>query len=280
MARERYRPRTFVREVVMLIVAAIWWIPFYIIAAISLQSREQINERSLAFPFTDPQWGNFGAAWEGGSQTGLGSGLLSSFIITSGSVIVVIVVSSIAAYAISRHASRLNTFLYFLFVVGIVLPYLLGLIPAFIFMRELGLIGTHLGMVILYTGVELPTAIFLYAGFIRALPKEYEEAALVDGASPLRTFWTIVFPLLGPVTATVATVTALFVWNDFFAQLVFLTGTANQTLPVAIYGFVGEFATQWNYVFAGIVISIIPVLIFFVVTQRHLVKGFAGGIKS
>src|SRR5690606_2829301 len=128
MARDKYRPRTFVREVVMLIVAAVWWIPFYIIAAISLQSRDQINERSLAFPLADPQWGNFAEAWEGGSQTGLGSGLWSSFLITSGSVLVVIILSSIAAYAISRHASKLNTFLYFLFVIGIVLPYLLGLI--------------------------------------------------------------------------------------------------------------------------------------------------------
>lgn len=280
MSRDRYRPRTFVREVILLLVAAIWWIPFYIIIAISLQDREAINERSLAFPFSNPQWGNFAEAWGGGSSTGLGSGLLSSFIITAGSVIVIVVLSSLAAYAISRHASRLNTTLYFLFIIGIVLPYLLGLIPAFILLRELGLVGTHLGMIILYTGVELPTAIFLYAGFIRALPKEYEEAALVDGASPFRTFWLIVFPLLGPVTATVSVITALFVWNDFFAQLVFLTGTSNQTLPVAIYGFVGEFATQWNYVFAGIVISVAPVLIFFIFTQRQLVKGFAGGIKS
>lgn len=279
--RTRYRRRTFAREVVMLVLAAIWWVPFYIIAAISLQDRNAINERSLAFPLSNPQWSNFSQAWVGGGTgTGLGSGLLSSFIITSGSVVAIVALSSLAAYAISRHASKLNTFLYFVFVIGIVLPYLLGLIPAFIALRQLGLVGTHLGMIILYTGVELPTAIFLYSGFIRALPKEYEEAALVDGASPLRTFWSIILPMLGPITATVSVVTALFVWNDFFAQLVFLSGTTKQTLPVAIYGFVGEYATQWNFVFAGIVISVLPVLIFFIFTQRQLVKGFAGGIKS
>lgn len=278
--RDRYRPKTFVRELGMLLLAAIWWIPFYIIVVISLQDRTAVNERSLAFPFADPQWQNFATAWNGGSQAGLGSGLLSSLIITAGSVILIVTLSSLAAYAISRHGSGLNTALYFLFVIGIVLPYILGLIPAFILLRELGLVGTHLGMIILYTGIELPTAIFLYAGFIRALPREYEEASLVDGASPFKGFWLIVFPMLSPITATVAVVTALFVWNDFFAQLVFLSGTPNQTLPVAIYGFVGEFATQWNLVFAGIVISVLPVLIFFVLTQRQLVKGFAGGIKS
>lgn len=275
----RYRKRTFVRELLMLAIAAIWWIPFYIIATISLQGTDAINRRSLAFPFGDPQFGNFAEAWSAGSAP-LGSGLLSSLIITVCSVILIVLFSSLAAYVISRHATRINTVLYVLFVVGIVLPYTLGLLPAFVLLRELGLVGTHAGMVLLYIGIETPTAIFLYAGFIRALPREYEEAAFVDGASPIRVFWYVVFPLLSPITATVAVVTALFVWNDFFTQLVFLAGTTHQTLPVSIYSFVGEFATQWNYVFAGIVISVLPVLIFFVITQRQLVRGFAGGVKS
>lgn len=274
----RYRKRTLVRELLMLALAALWWIPFYIIATLSLQDRDAVNERSLAFPFSDPQFSNFTEAFSGNNP--LGGGLLSSLVITSGSVVVIVFFGSLAAYAISRYASRLNTVLYFLFVIGIVLPYQLGLIPAFVALRELGLVGTHLGMILMYTGIELPTAIFLYAGFIRAMPKEYEEAALVDGATPFRIFLRIIFPLLAPVTATVAVVTALFVWNDFFTQLVFLAGSDNQTLPVAIYGFVGEYASQWNFIFAGIVISILPVFIFFVVTQRQLVKGFAGGIKS
>ncbi|MHC6219397.1 carbohydrate ABC transporter permease [Arthrobacter sp. MMS24-S77] len=279
MSRVRYRKTTLVREILMLAVAAIWWVPFYIIAAISLQDSNAVINRSLAFPIANPQFGNFGQALSS-NDNGLASGLLSSFIITASSVVVIVVVASLAAYAISRSASKLNSWLYFTFVIGIVMPYQLGLIPAFVLLRDMGLVGTHIGMVLLYTGIEIPTAIFLYAGFIRAIPKEYEEAALVDGAKPFRIYWSIVFPLLAPVTATVGVITALFVWNDFFTQLVFLAGSANQTLPVAIYGFVGEFATQWNYVFAGIVLSVIPVLVFFIVTQRQLVKGFAGGIKS
>lgn len=279
MSRVRYRKTTLVREIIMLAVAAIWWIPFYIIATVSLQDSNDVINRSLAFPFANPQFGNFGQALSA-NDNGLASGLLSSFIITATSVVVIVVIASLAAYAISRWASKMNTWLYFTFVIGIVMPYQLGLIPAFVLLRDMGLVGTHIGMVLMYTGIEIPTAIFLYAGFIRAIPKEYEEAALVDGAKPFRIYWSIVFPLLAPVTATVGVITALFVWNDFFTQLVFLAGSVNQTLPVAIYGFVGEFATQWNYVFAGIVLSVIPVLVFFIITQRQLVKGFAGGIKS
>ncbi|GHF34750.1 raffinose/stachyose/melibiose transport system permease protein [Amycolatopsis bartoniae] len=278
MSRLRYRPRTFAREIVMLVAAAIWWVPFYLIVALSLQDDDAVQHRSLALPITHPQLSNFSDAWSDPTN-GMGHGLLSSLIITGGSVVVIVVLASLGAYAIARHAGRLSNGLYVTFVIGIVLPYQLGLIPAFVALRELGLVGTYLGMILLYTGLEMPTAIFLYAGFIRALPRDYEEAALVDGATPLRIFWRVVFPLLAPVTATVAVVTALFVWNDFFAQLVFLGGTANQTLPVAIYGFVGEFSTQWNYVFAGVVLSVLPVLAFFVLTQRKLVKGFTGGIK-
>lgn len=279
MSRLKYRKRTCAREALMLLAAALWWVPFYLVVALSLQDNQAVTERSLALPITHPELDNFKEAWSGAGAN-LGRGLLSSVIITLSSVFVVVVLGSLAAYTIARHASRLNNVLYISFVLGIVMPYQLGLIPAFIALRELGLVGSYAGMVLLYTGLELPTAIFLYAGFIRAFPREYEEAALVDGASPFRVYWRIVFPLISPITATVAVVTALFVWNDFFNQLVFLAGTDNQTLPVAIYGFVGEFATQWNYVFAGVVISILPVLVFFIVTQKQLVRGFTGGIKS
>ncbi|MFJ9243847.1 carbohydrate ABC transporter permease [Streptomyces sp. NPDC101776] len=278
MSRLRYRPRTFGREILMLVAAAIWWVPFYLIVALSFQDSDEVSHRSLKLPLTHPEFSNFSNAWSD-PVNGMEHGMLSSLVITVGSVAVIVVLASLGAYAIARHSGRLNNGLYVTFVLGIVMPYQLGLIPAFVALREMGLVGTYLGMIVLYTGLEMPTAIFLYAGFIRALPTEYEEAALVDGATPLRIFWRVVFPLLAPVTATVAVVTALFVWNDFFTQLVFLGGTDNQTLPVAIYGFVGEFTTQWNYVFAGVVLSVLPVLAFFVLTQRKLVKGFAGGIK-
>ena len=135
-------------------------------------------------------------------------------------------------------------------------------------------------MILLWVGIATPVSVFLYTGFIRALPPDYEEAARVDGASTLRTFVRVVFPLLRPVTATVAILTGLFVWNDFFVSLIFLSGSDRQTLPVQIYSFVGEFATQWNLVFAAIVIALIPVMLFFIVAQRQLIRGFSGGIRG
>ena len=113
-----------------------------------------------------------------------------------------------------------------------------------------------------------------------ALPKEYEEASRVDGASALRTFRRVVFPLLRPVTGTVAIFTGLIIWNDFFLSLIYLNGTDKTPLPVAVYSFVGAFASRWNLIFAAVIVSLLPIMIFFLVAQRHLIRGFTGGIKT
>ena len=174
----------------------------------------------------------------------------------------------------------MSTTLYFLFVLAIILPFQLGLVPTYAVMRDFGLVGSYLGIILLYTGIWMPFSVFLYTGFVMALPKEYEEASRVDGASSLRTFRRVVFPLLRPVTGTVAIFTGLIIWNDFFLSLIYLNGTNKTPLPVAVYTFVGAFASRWNLIFAAVIVSLLPIMIFFLVAQRHLIRGFTGGIKT
>jgi raffinose/stachyose/melibiose transport system permease protein len=135
-------------------------------------------------------------------------------------------------------------------------------------------------MIILYTGLLMPLTVFLYVGFIRVMPKDYEESAQVDGASLSRTFFRIVLPLLRPITGTVAVLTSLFIWNDFFNPLIFLSGSNRATLPIAIYSFVNEYSSNWGLIFAAVVIALLPVLAFFLVAQRQLIRGFSGGIRG
>ena len=146
----------------------------------------------------------------------------------------------------------MSTTLYFLFVLAIILPFQLGLVPTYAVMRDFGLVGSYIGIILLYTGIWMPFAVFLYTGFVLALPKEYEEASRVDGATSLRTFRKVVFPLLRPVTGTVAIFTGLIIWNDFFLSLIYLNGTDKTPLPVAVYTFVGAFASRWNLIFAAV----------------------------
>lgn len=147
-------------------------------------------------------------------------------------------------------------------------------------MRDLGLLGSPLSLIIFYSGHLAPFSIFLYTGFLRSLAPEYEEAAAVDGCGIMHTFWRIVFPLLRPITGTVIILNILNVWNDFYTPLLYLSGSPNTTVPVALYSFVGEFVSQWNLVFAGLVISIAPVLIVYFLMQRTIIKGFSSGLKG
>jgi raffinose/stachyose/melibiose transport system permease protein len=277
----RYTWRTLVYEILVLIVAAVFCVPFYFLIAMALKpSGEVFTTSPIAWP-QNPDPGNFSHAWGSSSGGGgIGEALVSSLIITVSTVLILVVFGSLCAWVLARRPGKLSSFGYFLAVLGIVIPFQLSVIPLYAGMRQIGLIGTYPGMIMLWVGFGTPLAIFLYTGFIRQIPKDYEEAARVDGAGPLRTFFSIVFPLLRPVTGSVAIMTGLFCWNDFFVSLVFLGGSQRQTLPVAIYSFVGEYVAQWNYVFAAVIVALVPVVVFFVVAQKQLIKGFAGGLKA
>jgi raffinose/stachyose/melibiose transport system permease protein len=276
MAARRYTRRTFGRELIVLAIAAIWWIPFYFLVVVALKPDIEALQSPLSFP-KSVDLGNFSTAWNDAS---LGRSLVNSLIITGGSVIALIVIGSLCAYTIARRPGRLSTTLYILFVLGIILPFQLGLVPTYATMRHFGLVGSYIGIILLYTGIWMPFSVFLYTGFVRALPKEYEEASYVDGASMLRTFRRVVFPLLRPVTGTVAIFTGLIIWNDFFLSLIFLNGTSKTPLPVAVYTFVGAFASRWNLIFATVIVALAPIMFFFLVAQRQLIRGFTGGIKT
>jgi raffinose/stachyose/melibiose transport system permease protein len=275
----RYNPATLGRELCLVIVAVIWWIPFYVLLTVMLKPSSEATKSPFSLP-TQLELSNFSKAWQGSGGIGLGTAALNSAIITGGSVLALIALGSISAYVIARQGPRLGTALYLAFVTGILLPAQLGIVPIYVSLRQVGLLGSHAGAILLYTGLLLPLAVFLYTGFIRALPRDYEEAAFIDGASRWQAFTRIMFPLLSSITGTVAVLTALIVWNDFFTQLVFFGGGANnRTLPVAIYSFVGEYESQWNVVFAAVAIALVPVLLLYFVAQRNLVRGFTGGIK-
>jgi raffinose/stachyose/melibiose transport system permease protein len=275
----RYTRRTLLRELGMLALAALWWVPFYVMSINSVRPTDDLTPTGLKPP-ANPDLGVYKQAWRGNGTGTLGDGLQSSLVITVGSVALLVALGSFAAYVVARRGGRLGGAAYLTFVLGIVLPFQLGLVPLFRAFKHFGLVGNYTGLILLYTGILMPLTVFLYTGFVRALPRDYEEAAQVDGASQLRTFMKVVFPLLRPITGTVAILTGLIVWNDFFTQLVFLSGTPRETLPVAVYSFVGAFGTQWSLIFAAVVIALAPVLVFFLFAQRRLIQGFSGGIKA
>jgi len=276
----RYTKLTFVREVLMWLLALVFLIPFYFLIATAFKSDTELFSTSpLGLPNT-PAWSNFTDLLSVQGNSNVLQGLMNSVIMTVGSIIALILLGSVTGYVLARSTRRWSKAVYYLFLVAIVLPSQLGTVPLYIGARALGLTGTLWGMIILYTGMLLPLAIFLYAGFFRGLGTEYEEAATIDGANPTQIFFRIVLPLMSPATGTVAILTGLIVWNDFFTALIFLGGSANQTLPVAMYYFIGSLVSQWNKIFAIVLVSMVPILAFYLFAQKKFIQGFAGGLKG
>ncbi|WP_458115945.1 carbohydrate ABC transporter permease [Arthrobacter sp. D2-10] len=271
----RYSWRTAILELVMVVVGLVFLFPVYTLVVLSLKAPNDASG-TFALP-SQPTLQNFSQAWQ---QGGLGGALMNSAIVTITSIAFIVVLSAAAAYPLSRVGALWSKFTYFAFLAGLLLPVQLGLLPLYQTVRDLGLLGTLTGVILVTVGAAMPFAIFLYAGFMRALPSDYEEAAALDGASPFRTFWSVVFPLVRPITGTVIILTAVATWNDFLTPLLYLSGSNQQTIPVAVYSFVGQYGAQWNLIFAGIIISILPILIAYFLMQKYIVQGFAGGLKG
>jgi raffinose/stachyose/melibiose transport system permease protein len=272
----RYRPRTFLLELLMVGAGVAFLFPVYALITLSLKDPGQIAASPLSLP-SPPTLDNYSGAW---SSASLGGALLSSTLITVVSLVLLIVIGSCGAYWVARTGTRLGYGLYILFLLGIVLPFQLGMIPLYNLFSRLDLIGSYQAIILFYTGIQLPFTVFLYTGFIRALPQEYAAAALVDGASHLQAYTRIVFPLLRPITGTVLILNAVFIWNDFFTPLLYLAGSDKETVPVRIFAFVGQYVSDYGLVFAGLVLGAIPILVVFLVLQRYVIKGFASGLKG
>jgi len=271
----RYTWRTGLLEGVMIAVSLLFLFPIYIIINIAFTKNSDLS--SPLAPTLHPTLGNFGGAWR---VAGLLGALLNSAIVMVASVVLVVLISATAAYPLARITARWSRLVFALFMLGLLLPMQLGMIPLYETMHSLGLVGSVWALVIYYAGLLSPFSILLYTAFLRSIPREYEEAAMIDGAGPVRTFWLVILPMLRAVTGTVAILNAIGVWNDFFVPLIYLNGSATPTVPVALYAFVGQYFTNWHLVFAGLIIAVIPILTIYFLMQRHIIRSFAGGLKG
>ena len=278
----RYTKWTLVREVLTIIATIMLLAPFYFLLATAFKPAAKLLTTSSLAPPKPPTLENFRTLLAPGSDASstILHGLMSSIVITLGSIVALIVLGAPAAYVFARSTSRWSNKTFYIFLVAILLPTQLGVLPLYIGAKHLGLLGSLWGMVIVYTGLLMPLSVFLYSGFFRRLPTEYEEAAAIDGASPSRIFVSIVFPLMGPATGTVAILAGLIVWNDFFTPLIFLNGSKYATLPVVMYNYVGSLVSEWNLIFALVLVSMVPILALYVFAQKKFIQGFAGGLKG
>ncbi|GAA1981336.1 carbohydrate ABC transporter permease [Microbacterium pumilum] len=276
----RYTKLTAVREIGIWIITVIWLLPLYFLVATALKGDQEALTTSAVTPPSSLNFGAFIEVLTAGGRNNIPLSILNSLMITAGAIAGLVLLGSIAAYVITRRTRAWTNLTFYLVLIAIILPAQLGTVPLYIGARTVGLTGNAVGMILLWIGILLPLSVFLYASFFRGLTTEYEEAAVIDGATPTQTFFRVVLPLMAPATGTVAILAGLIVWNDFFNSLIFLGGSTTQTLPVAMYTYVGGLVSAWNKIFAVVIISMIPILLFYMFAQKKFIQGFAGGLKG
>ena len=252
-------------------------LPLYLTVVIAFkQPSEMTNSISgiLSLPQT---WSlnNFREAME---ITNFWNSLKNSLLITGLTVVLSIVVHSLMGYALGRNKakSKFYSFVYLFIVSGMFVPFAILMMPLAKQTAEMGL-ANWVGVILLYVVFYMPMNVLLYSGYLVNIPMALEEAAKVDGASTWRTYWKIIFPIMRPMHATVAVLTALAVWNDVMTPLVIMAGSGQNTLPLAQLNFQSQFGTNYNLAFASYLLSLIPILIFYVICQKQILNGVVNG---
>jgi ABC-type glycerol-3-phosphate transport system permease component len=269
--------RATIISIILIPIAFIWAYPLLWVVSSSLKTNAEIFSGSGLIPAV-PQWQNYVRAWQ---NAHIGEYFFNTVIITVTSVAIALISSAMIGYAIGRYSFPGKKLIIGLFVVTVFIPQGYTIIPVFQVVNSLGLTNTLWGVTLAEAGSELVLSILLFAGFFSQLPRELEEAAIMDGANFFRVFWQIMLPLSKPIIATTIIMRFITTWSSFLVPLVLtLSRPSLRTLAVGMYAFQGEFFVDWSGMAAAASISLLPVIIVFMVLQRYFVEGISGAIKQ
>jgi raffinose/stachyose/melibiose transport system permease protein len=207
---------------------------------------------------------------------------LNTLLVTAIGTCGVVLLSSLAGYKLSRTRTRYSWVIFLLCVAPMMIPFHSFMIALVKVAKTLHLTNSTYGLGVIYWGLGVPLSLFMYHGFVKTVPKDLDDCASIDGCSPLRAFFQVIFPLLQPVTVSVIVLNAMWMWNDFLLPLLVLSGEKKaMTLQLAAYNFFGMYKIEWHYAMAGVLLTITPAIIFYLALQRHVVKGMvAGAVKG
>lgn len=268
----------FIGKIFLAVLTVIFLWPFFICLLMSVKSKQETSLGILSLPEMI-HWENFSAAME---KANILVSMKNSIIITLCSVVIIVLVASTAAYAIGRQYNRkFYRFYETLLVSSMMLPFQVIMIPVYRMYKGMNLLNTRSGAIIMIAGLAIAYSTVMIIGFVRAIPLELEEAAEIEGAGRFRIFFRIIFPLLKPILATVATLQFLGVWNEFNVSILLLQNEVIKTIPMQQYVFFGAYGADYNTAFAAAVITMIPVIIIFLILQKQVVAGMtAGAVKG
>ncbi len=271
-------------ESITLLLCIAVFLPLGLVIINSAKSSFQITNNPLSFP---ENWSNIFdniAFILSDKNIRYISSFISSSIITTVSLLLITTSSSMAAWVLVRTKNKISAVLFLIFVGAMVIPFQVVMLPLISWFRIFGstvgikMLRSYTGIIFAYVGFGAPLSIFLFHGFIKAIPLELEDAARVDGCNPFQTFFYIVFPILKPVYVTVLILNGIWIWNDFLLPILVLgKGNQIQTIPLAVANFVGAYVKQWELILTAALLSLIPIVILFIFAQRYIIRGMIGG---
>ncbi|WP_277585139.1 carbohydrate ABC transporter permease [Psychrobacillus antarcticus] len=267
------------KEFLLLIAALFFLSPVYIIIVNSFKDRQELYENVLALP----KEFSFQYYIEAMDKMNFMTALGNSLYITILSVLIIVILSSMTAWMLARTDNKLSKIIFMVFIATMLIPFQTLMMPLMQFMStitnslHIPMINTREGLIFMHIGFSASISVFLYHGFVKSIPITLEEAATIDGASKFGVFWRVIFPILKPITVTVMILNVINIWNDYLLPSLTLTDKGLRTIPLSTFYFFGEFTIQWNLAMAGLMLTIIPVVIFYILAQKHIIKGIGEG---
>lgn len=261
----------------LIALAILWIVPMFTLLATAVKSKADFYTGVSLFEFPEnPAWGNFANAFKKGK---LFMYMKNDLIVSGLKVPLGIFIEALAAFALTRLKMRHRTGVFVFFLVGMMLPLQTALVPINVIYSKLGLLNTYFGLFYVYIGFGISFGILILRGFFRGIPREMDEAAYIDGCSKWQLFYRIILPVAKPAVATLVITDFLATWNEYLLGSVIINDNTMKTVPVGLMTFVGEHGTDYGYLCAGVLISLIPVLTVYLIFQRYFVEGMAGAVK-
>lgn len=260
-----------IKQIVCIILALCVLVPCYMVVINSFKSRSEAARMNLSLPKT---W-EFSTYLDVIEKGNLVRGLLNSLLYAGVATIVGVTCCAMAAFVLSRNRTKLNNFIYYFIICGLFFPVnYVTLVRVF---QWFHLTNTRIGIIIVYTAMMIPFCIFTIYSFVETVPKSMDEAAILDGASPLQMFFMVIAPMLKPTLVTCFILEFMGAWNDFMTPLYMSTKSELFPVTMSVYQFFGKNTSYWNMIFADIVLTVIPVLIIYAIGQKYLVSGTTSG---
>lgn len=275
MTNSKKKVSTLVAEAVGLIACLIILIPFWVALVNSFKSKEEAALVNIAFPTKWYVAENYARMFK---ESGFLTALKNSVLLTIPTTVILLILSAMLSFVIQRRNDKKSNGLKNMILMGLFLP--VQMIPTYFISYYLHL-GSFAAASCVLIALGLPMSMFLYTGYLRSIPRELDESAMLDGCNCFQLFWSIIFPLLKPMTVTVFIINFMNIWNDFGTTIYFLNTSRNYTLPLTIYNFFGVHNSDWNLVLANVIMVSLPVIIVYFLAQNQIVDGMtAGAVKG